>query len=388
MSAALLFAVLAIGDAISADDLPPTHMLLLTHLANFADDTGKAWPSVDTLAARTHLARRTVLDCLAELEAAGWIIGERRWVGGREGGRPLTTRYEVRASGGSIARKRTGRHVAEAFDSARGAPFDGAGGAPSEGRNGATGAPFDSARGAPFDGAGGARDGAPRSRNGARGAPDPIRDPIRDPKCDPDPERTRTADACEATSEAARGEAPPGPPAPTLAAELHLEPVSREAVKPLASTKPDRIVELDAGERSPEAAELLVELRRHAVLRAAAEAAPMGAEAALEGLAATLEGRRMVTLKPVAHVAPAIGEAARDLAAAAAGEGAPTWAHVAKTVAKYADRARAPRHELAPAAPGVPAPPRRRAAPPPPAPAAGSVPILFHAPTTTAQGAS
>jgi hypothetical protein len=186
-------------------------------------------------------------------------------------------------------------------------------------------------------------------------------DPIpSDPR---DLELSHSAGVCEAIPEAARGEALREPPAPSPPAEVRGRPVA-------AVPQPDRHVELDAGERSPEASTLLAELRRHPVIVSVAEAAPLGAEAALEGLAAALEGRRMTSAKPVAHVVQAIDDAARELATDAAGNGLPLWRTAAEKIGRYADRARAPRQDLQ-VAPVAEVPRTIRAAPPPPLPVAG-----------------
>lgn len=58
--------------------LPPSTKLLLVALADFADDSGVCWPSVDTLAARTGLGRSTVLRHIASLDSSGLLVRGRR----------------------------------------------------------------------------------------------------------------------------------------------------------------------------------------------------------------------------------------------------------------------------------------------------------------------
>lgn len=166
MSAALLIAVIHAVKRFSPDELPSPHRFVLLALADAADDTGHAWPSVATIITITGQGERTVRSCLNELEAAKWIKGEQRYANGR----PLSTRYHVRAEGGSVTRERSGRH---------------------------------GARGAPSEGAPGAGVGAP-------GAGDPPKDPISsDPPKDPLTETTRAREVVPIEGEA-----------PTLAEQL------------------------------------------------------------------------------------------------------------------------------------------------------------------------
>ena len=192
MSAALLIAVIHACKRFSPDELPSPHRFVLLALADAADDTGHAWPSVATIITITGQGERTVRSCLNELEAAKWIKGEQRYANGR----PLSTRYHVRAEGGSVTRERSGRH------GARGAPSEGAPGAEVHGAQGAQGAGY-GARGAPSEGAPGAGVGAP-------GAGDPPKDPISsDPPKDPLTETTRAREVVPIEGEA-----------PTLAEQL------------------------------------------------------------------------------------------------------------------------------------------------------------------------
>ena len=116
MSAPLLFSLLKAFDSIAPSDLPPHHRMVLLVLAGFADDDGKAWPSADTIACRTGQSRSTVQICLAELEASGWIQGERR----RKGERHDSTIYTVMETGTAVTRKFVGRKSAD--DGPRGIP--------------------------------------------------------------------------------------------------------------------------------------------------------------------------------------------------------------------------------------------------------------------------
>jgi hypothetical protein len=51
-----------------------TRKLIMIAIADFADDSGKAWPSIDTLAARAECSRRSVQEHLQHLRAAGDLV--------------------------------------------------------------------------------------------------------------------------------------------------------------------------------------------------------------------------------------------------------------------------------------------------------------------------
>lgn len=59
-------------------ELNPRDRFVLYALADYADDRLRAWPSYATLAAWTGYARSTIVESLAELEAAGMIASEQR----------------------------------------------------------------------------------------------------------------------------------------------------------------------------------------------------------------------------------------------------------------------------------------------------------------------
>lgn len=66
-----------VGDGISKS--------ILVALANQADQDGKCWPSIDYIQRRTEFARATVVNRIAQLEAAGYLQKEKR--AGDGGGR-------------------------------------------------------------------------------------------------------------------------------------------------------------------------------------------------------------------------------------------------------------------------------------------------------------
>lgn len=53
--------------------LPIARKMLLLSLADQANDAGQCWPELDDLAARCSMSRRTLFDCLRELEEAGLL---------------------------------------------------------------------------------------------------------------------------------------------------------------------------------------------------------------------------------------------------------------------------------------------------------------------------
>jgi hypothetical protein len=57
--------------------LEPTRRYLLIALANYANKSGLAWPSVTELTEKCRLSRREVLYCLGELEREDWFATER-----------------------------------------------------------------------------------------------------------------------------------------------------------------------------------------------------------------------------------------------------------------------------------------------------------------------
>lgn len=59
--------------------LPVARKMLLLSLADQANDAGECWPELDDLAARCSISRRTLFECLKELEEGGFI--DRRHVG-------------------------------------------------------------------------------------------------------------------------------------------------------------------------------------------------------------------------------------------------------------------------------------------------------------------
>lgn len=53
--------------------LPIARKMVLLSLADQSNDAGQCWPELDDLAARCSMSRRTLFDCLRELEEAGFL---------------------------------------------------------------------------------------------------------------------------------------------------------------------------------------------------------------------------------------------------------------------------------------------------------------------------
>ncbi len=178
MSAPLLFALMHAFERYKAADLPAHHRLVLLVLADFADDTSKAWPSAQTIATRSGQSRSTVELCLDELEEGGWIAGERRGAGKRR----LSTVFMVRVEGRPVRRARPGRH------SPAGGELDTMPPTPCPPRHAphAMPPPMGSPAGDIGSPRGGER-GSPRGEiDSPRGGEDPTKDPTRsDPTKDP-----------------------------------------------------------------------------------------------------------------------------------------------------------------------------------------------------------
>ncbi|MFP4137453.1 MAG: helix-turn-helix domain-containing protein [Halomonas sp.] len=82
------------AQAVHAPLLPPARKLLLIGLANYADQDGRCWPSVTTLAHIAGLSRRHTLRHLEALETDGWIERLRRY----DDGKQITNVYQLHIS--------------------------------------------------------------------------------------------------------------------------------------------------------------------------------------------------------------------------------------------------------------------------------------------------
>lgn len=76
------FSPFAYARAIRASDLPPVARHVALTLASYANRSGEAWPSQETLHRGTGWSRRTVNNALNDLEQAGWVS---RLVKGHQG---------------------------------------------------------------------------------------------------------------------------------------------------------------------------------------------------------------------------------------------------------------------------------------------------------------
>ena len=105
---------------------PSAHRFTLMVICTFHHDkTGECFPAYDTIAKRTGYSRRKVIGLVADIEANGLIVRQKRRVGGMQGsnhfvlfGRPagdkwVTTRVHnstlcQSANGGTLTRVQTG----------------------------------------------------------------------------------------------------------------------------------------------------------------------------------------------------------------------------------------------------------------------------------------
>jgi DNA-binding transcriptional regulator YhcF (GntR family) len=55
-----------------------TEKLLLLVISNYADEQGRAWPSVETLARDTGMSRATIKRSMRKLEDAGFVRRQKR----------------------------------------------------------------------------------------------------------------------------------------------------------------------------------------------------------------------------------------------------------------------------------------------------------------------
>ena len=66
-----------VGWAFSAPVKSPSKWVLIV-FAYHADDTGRAWPSIETIAAEVSVSRSTAFRAVADLERRGWIATYQR----------------------------------------------------------------------------------------------------------------------------------------------------------------------------------------------------------------------------------------------------------------------------------------------------------------------
>lgn len=94
----LLYDVINAVGALSPEDMPPQHRLIMIMLADHGE--GRAHPSLAMLAQRTGYSRSTVAAAVADLERAGWLSREHRF----EGGKMTSNAYQIRTDGTPIRR--------------------------------------------------------------------------------------------------------------------------------------------------------------------------------------------------------------------------------------------------------------------------------------------
>jgi CTP-dependent riboflavin kinase len=71
----------------------PLQKLVLMVLADWADENGRAWPRISSVAHKATCSSRTVLRCLSELEADGFLSRTRTR---RRDGRQGSNRYTLK----------------------------------------------------------------------------------------------------------------------------------------------------------------------------------------------------------------------------------------------------------------------------------------------------
>lgn len=94
-------------------EMNPTDRFVLVTLANFADDQGRAWPSLSTLARSTNLHRGTVTRSIARLEETYGAITKLRSGGGPRG---RSNVYKLAMGSLQLTRELDEHEVTRSFD--------------------------------------------------------------------------------------------------------------------------------------------------------------------------------------------------------------------------------------------------------------------------------
>ncbi|AST68974.1 helix-turn-helix domain-containing protein [Kosakonia cowanii] len=90
MSSAILGNV---WDACAAHDIKGAKLVIMARLADYSNDDGVCYPSVETICRQLGLGESTVRTAIAELESAGWLRRESR----RKGNRNTSNLYHLNA---------------------------------------------------------------------------------------------------------------------------------------------------------------------------------------------------------------------------------------------------------------------------------------------------
>ncbi|HGB4477418.1 TPA: helix-turn-helix domain-containing protein [Salmonella enterica subsp. enterica serovar Chester] len=82
-----------VWDACAAHDIKGAKLLIMARLADYSNDDGMSYPSVETICRQLGLGESTVRSAISELEAAGWLSREFR----RRGNRNSSNKYYLNA---------------------------------------------------------------------------------------------------------------------------------------------------------------------------------------------------------------------------------------------------------------------------------------------------
>ncbi|MCK0552554.1 helix-turn-helix domain-containing protein [Pantoea ananatis] len=82
-----------VWDACAAHDVKGAKLMIMARLADYSNDDGVSYPSVETICRQLGLGESTVRTAIAELEVAGWLRREAR----RKGNRNTSNLYHLNA---------------------------------------------------------------------------------------------------------------------------------------------------------------------------------------------------------------------------------------------------------------------------------------------------
>ncbi|MBJ6505839.1 helix-turn-helix domain-containing protein [Enterobacter hormaechei] len=82
-----------VWDACAAHDIKGAKLVIMARLADYSNDDGVSYPSVETICRQLGLGESTVRTAIAELESAGWLRREYR----RKGNRNTSNLYHLNA---------------------------------------------------------------------------------------------------------------------------------------------------------------------------------------------------------------------------------------------------------------------------------------------------
>ncbi|WP_414454403.1 helix-turn-helix domain-containing protein [Enterobacter roggenkampii] len=82
-----------VWDACAAHDIKGAKLVVMARLADYSNDDGVCYPSVETICRQLGLGESTVRTAIAELESAGWLRRESR----RKGNRNTSNLYHLNA---------------------------------------------------------------------------------------------------------------------------------------------------------------------------------------------------------------------------------------------------------------------------------------------------